>query len=128
MNTSYSNDPLVKHELVADVSVKVDEDSREIIDLAWETNEVEDREQIKGGSVSPTCTYNAEAGPSRLPVVPADPVQVVLQSNPANMNFDFFCEDESNMSLEDILLRLSKDQLLELVKLTRCKLPSRPKV
>ena len=76
----------------------------------------------------PTYAHNAEAGPSRLPAVPVDSVKAVLESNPAEMNLGFFCEDENNMTLEDILGRLHKNQLLELVKSTRCKLPSRPKV
>ena len=76
----------------------------------------------------PIHAYNAEAGPSRLPTVPFDPVKAVLESNSAEMNLSFFCEDENNMTLEDILGRLNKNQLLELVKSTRCKLPSRPKV
>ena len=76
----------------------------------------------------PTYAYNAEAGPSRLPTVPVDPIKAVFESNPAEMNLGFFCEDEDNMTLEDILGRLQKNQLLELVKSTRCKLPSRPKV
>lgn len=76
----------------------------------------------------PTYSDNAEAGPSRLPTVPVDPVKAVFESNPAEMNLSFFCEDENNMTLEDILERLPKNQLLGLVKSTRCKLPSRPKV
>ena len=79
-------------------------------------------------SVLPTYAYNAEAGPSRLSTVPLDPVKAVFDSNPAEMNLGFFCEDENNMTLEDILDRLHRNQLLDLVKSTRCKLPSRPKV
>lgn len=95
---------VVKREFVdPDVPVKVEDDSRE----GW--------------------GYNAEAGPSRVPV-PGDPVQTVVESNPAELDLGFFCEDENNMTLEDILWRLHKDQLSELVKLTRCKLPTRPKV
>ena len=81
-----------------------------------------------GGGFLPTYTYNAEAGPSRLPTVPVDPVKTVFESDPYEMNLGFFCEDENTMTLEDILGRLHKNQLLELVKSTRCKLPSRPKV
>ena len=99
MDSSEPNDPLVKREIVDDEACFL-----------------------------PTYAYNAEAGPSRLPAVPVDPVKAVLESNPAEMNLSFFCEDESNMTLEDILGRLNKNQLLELVKSTRCKLPSRPKV
>jgi Fanconi-associated nuclease 1 len=101
MESSEPNDPLVEHE------------------------EVEDHKSVDGGFFLPTYAYNAEAGPSRLTV---DPVKAVLESNPGEMNLGFFCEDENNMTLEDILGRLNKDQLLKLVKLTRCKLPSRPKV
>ena len=79
-------------------------------------------------SLLPTYAYNAEAGPSRLSTVPLDPVKAVFDSNPAEMNLGFFCEDENNMTLEDILDRLHRNQLLDLVKSTRCKLPSRPKV
>ena len=99
MDSSESNDPIVKREFVDDE-----------------------------GYFLPTYAYNAEAGPSRLPTIPVDPVNAVLESNPAEMNLGFFCEDENNMTLEDILGRLHKNQLLELVKSTRCKLPSRPKV
>ena len=99
MDSSEPNDPLVKREFVnPDIPVL------------------------------PTYAYNAEAGPSRLPTLSVDPVKAVLESNPAEMNLGFFCEDENNMTLEDILGRLHKNQLLELVKSTRCKLPSRPKV
>ena len=99
MDTSEPNDPLVKPEFV-------DPDI----------------------SVLPTYAYNAEAGPSRLSAAPLDPVKAVPDSNPAEMNLSFFCEDENNMTLEDILERLNKNQLLELVKSTRCRLPSRAKV
>lgn len=99
MNSSELNDPLVKREFVDDEACLL-----------------------------PTYAYNAEAGPSRLPTVPVDPVKAVLESNSAEMNLSFFCENENNMTLEDILGRLNKNELLELVKSTRCKLPSRPKV
>ena len=130
MDTSESNDSLVKHEfVVTDVPVKVEEDdSCEIIDLTWGTEEVENHGSAKQRCLLPTNAYNAQAGPSRLPVVPADPVKTVLHSNPAEMDLSYFCEDEGNMTLEDILWQLNKDQLLSLVKSTRCKLPSRPKV
>jgi Fanconi-associated nuclease 1 len=126
MESSEPNDPLVEHEFVdPDVSIKAEEDSGENIDLTWDVEEVEDHKSVDGGFFLPTYAYNAEAGPSRLTV---DPVKAVLESNPGEMNLGFFCEDENNMTLEDILGRLNKDQLLKLVKLTRCKLPSRPKV
>jgi Fanconi-associated nuclease 1 len=129
MDTSESNDPLVKREFVdADVPVKVEgEDSREIIDLTWDSEEVEDHRQVNGLCLSPSV-YNAEAGPSHLPTLPADPVQAILESNPAEMNISFFCENESNMTLEDILWRLNKDQLLGLAKSIKCKLLSKFKV
>jgi fanconi-associated nuclease 1 len=128
MDTPELNDPLVKREFMdADALVKVEEDFREIIDLTWDAEEVEDHKLVNGGCFPSTCAHNAEAGPSRLPL-PADPVQTVLESNPAEMNLGFFCEDENNMTLEDILWRLHKDQLLELAKSTRCKLSSKHKV
>ena len=129
MDPSEPNDPLVKREFVdPDVPIKAEEDSRDIIDLTWDIEKVEDHKSADGGSFQPTYAYNAEAGPSRLPTIPVDPVKAVLESNPAEMNLDFFCEDDNNMTLEDILGRLHRDQLLQLVKSTRCRLPSRPKV
>lgn len=128
MHTSEPNDSFVKHEFtVADVLIKAEEDSREIINLTFDTEEEQDLKPVQGEYLQPTCTYNAEAGASHLPTL-ADPVKAVLQSNPAEMNLGFFCEDESQMTLEDILWRLSRDQLLDLVKSTRCRLPSRCKV
>lgn len=128
-DSSKPDDPLVEREFVdPDVPIKEEEDSREIIDLTWDTKEMEDRKPVDRACFPPTYAYNAEAGPSCLPTVPVDPVKAVLESNPAEMNLGFFCEDENNMTLEDILGRLHKDQLLQLVKLTRCKLPSKPKV
>ena len=127
MDTSGFNDPLPEGGFVeTGVPVKVEED----VGLTWGTEEVQDYRPVSGfgGRSPPTYGHNAEAGPSRLPTLPADPVQTVLESNPTEMNFSFFCEDETNMTLEEILWRLNKDQLLELVKLTRCKLPPKPKV
>ena len=125
-NPSEFNDSSVKREsVVADVPVKTEEDSHEIIDLTFDTKEEVDDQQECGLM---TSAYNAEAGPSQLPTVPADPVKVVLHSNPAEMNLGFFCEDERHMELEDILWRLTKNQLMELVKSTRCQLRPKPQV
>ena len=72
---------------------------------------------------------NAEAGPSTLPpVVEEDPAQRILNSNPAQLNLDFFCEDESKMTLLEILELLRKDRLMYLVRQTKCPVNSKATV
>ena len=69
---------------------------------------------------------NAEAGPSTLPpIVEEDAAQRILNSNPAQLNLDFFCEDESKMTLLEILELLRKDRLMYLVRQTKCPVNSK---
>ena len=109
------------------------EDGLEVIDLTFDTD---DEEDVKPNTAllnqSTFATYwTNKASSSKLPLPPAagashvheDPIQALLRSNPADeVPLDFFCEDETTMSLPEILERLNKEQLMKLVKVMKCTL------
>ena len=97
-------------------NIEIKEEGPEIIDLTF----MSDDEEAK------PITGNPEAGPSNLaqsniagsPELGTDnsPKLEGLEWEP---NFDFFCEDDTNMTLEEVLGKLSGDQLRDLVRQTR---------
>lgn len=129
IDASEPNDSFVKPEpVVADISIKTEDDSCEIIDLTFNNEEEEDKLVKDEGKYSPTTRITLKLN-SCLSTVTADLVQTFPQPTLVDMSFDFFCEDETKMSLGDILWQLNKDQLLVLVKSTKCRLsPSGSKV
>ena len=60
------------------------------------------------------------AGPCQLPQ-PEDPIKAVLHSDRSNILIDFFCENETVMTTQEILGRLSKELLVGLAKEMKCK-------
>jgi len=130
-----TRNPIPKTEIL-DQNVPMDikkEDGLEVIDLTFDTDDDED---VKPNTAllnqSTFATYWAnKASGSKLPLPPAagaphvqeDPIQALLRSNPADeVPLDFFCEDETTMSLPEILERLNKEQLMKLVKVMKCTL------
>lgn len=110
------------------------EDGLEVIDLTFDTDDEDVKPNVRLLNQSTFATYWANsASSSKLPLPPAagaprfqeDPIQALLRSNPADeIPIDFFCEDETTMSLPEILERLNKEQLMKLVRVTKCKLKS----
>ncbi|KAF9053139.1 hypothetical protein BJ165DRAFT_1339846 [Panaeolus papilionaceus] len=76
---------------------------------------------------TPAPPQNAKAGPSRLPTEEEETLSEFLHRNIGELNLDFFCEDESAMTLDDTLNTLSKDQLMEMAQEFKCKLGKAPK-
>jgi Fanconi-associated nuclease 1 len=70
------------------------------------------------------------SGPSRLPegTVPDDPFQRILQSDPNALDLEFFGEDDAVMTLEQLLDRMTVDQLKQLAKQNKVAAGSKPKV
>ncbi|KAI3621492.1 coiled-coil domain-containing protein mtmr15 [Moniliophthora roreri] len=97
-----------------EVNIKTESDDtpatkqHDIIDL---TLDLDDEEDVKP-------LLNAKAGPSRLP-----------QTEPSNPEPEpyYFCLDESHMTLEEALNRLSVNSLNELAKEFKCKPPKSKK-
>lgn len=98
-----------------------EEEGPEIIDLTFLSDDEETKPIIA----------NAEAGPSNLaqsslagsPELGTDigPKVEGLERPGWEPNFDFFCEDDTSMTLEEVLGKLSGDQLRELVRETKVK-------
>lgn len=93
----------------------------ETIDLTFDS---EDEDEKK-----PVLT-NAEAGPSRLMTDSLSPnmdIKPTLDSNlelskwESNLDFSFFCKDETHMTLHEALFKLSNEQLRELIRVTKTK-------
>ncbi|KDR73715.1 hypothetical protein GALMADRAFT_251523 [Galerina marginata CBS 339.88] len=103
------------------VAVKV-EDEPEVIDLTMDTDEEEIKPDL--ASLMPNTATNCWAPETSTSEQPeqVDPIKTVLQSEKDEVNLEFFCEDETVMTLDEILWRLNKDQLMVLVKATKCKL------
>ncbi|KIM48589.1 hypothetical protein M413DRAFT_20952 [Hebeloma cylindrosporum] len=131
-----TRDPIPKTESL-DQNIPMDvkkEDDLEVIDLTFDTDDEGDVKPDVGllnQSISTFWANNASS--SKLPPQPMagaphlqeDPIQSLLRSNPADeVPLDFFCEDETKMSLPEILDRLNKEQLTKLVKVMKCKLKS----
>ncbi|PPQ99096.1 hypothetical protein CVT24_009363 [Panaeolus cyanescens] len=76
---------------------------------------------------TPLPPQNAKAGPSRVPSDGEETLAEFLHRDIGEMNLDFFCEDESSMTLDDILNTLNKDQLMEMAQEFKCKLGKSPK-
>jgi len=135
-DTTTPNPVLKTESLDQDVPMDIKkEDGLEVIDLTFDTDDEEDvKPNVGVWKQSTFATYWAtNASSSKLPPPPAagaprfqeDPIQALLRSNPADeIPLDFFCEDETTMSLPEILERLNKEQLMKLVRVTKCKLKS----
>jgi Fanconi-associated nuclease 1 len=97
-----------------------------VIDLTMDS----DDEDVKPNLAS-LNNAGPVAGPSKHSEPPGDmdPFCRVLQANPGDVNLDFFCEDESVMTIEELLNRMTVDQLKGLAKQNKC-IPSvrKPKV
>ena len=91
----------------------------EVIDLTFDKDE-EDVKPILT-ETSPPVYSETSSTQNRTPVVDLNPLQAIIQSNPGVMNLDYFCEDETTMTLEEILFKLTNPQLQELVKRMKCK-------
>ena len=91
----------------------------EVIDLTFD----KDEEDVKPVLTETNPPVYSETSPTqnRTPVVDLNPLQAIIQSNPGVMNLDYFCEDETTMTLEEILFKLTNPQLQELVKRMKCK-------
>ncbi|KAJ2913276.1 hypothetical protein MD484_g7127, partial [Candolleomyces efflorescens] len=76
--------------------------------------------------VKPTLASLNHAGPIAGPskhsdrLEDMDPFRRVLRANPGDVNLDFFCEDESVMTIEELLNRMTVDQLKRLAKQNKC--------
>ncbi|CAA7270985.1 unnamed protein product [Cyclocybe aegerita] len=117
-------DSVKSESMDTDVSIKKEE-GPPVIDLTLDADDEEVKPNIPC-TAAPTLEKHTStlAGPSRLrPPRPHedDPIKGVLEADVDSMHLDAFCEDESTMTLHEILWRLTKDQLKELVKTTRTK-------
>ena len=94
----------------------------EIIDLTMDDDVKPD---IRGLNAYPPV-----AGPSRLPegIVQDDPFQRIIQSDPNALDLEFFGEDDTVMTLEKLLDRMTVDQLKQLAKQNKVVAGSKPKV
>ncbi len=95
------------------------ESGLEVIDLTFDKDE-EDFKPIVTETNSPVYSETSTTQ-NRTPVIDPNPLQAIIQSNPGIMNLDYFCKDETTMTLEEILLKLTNPQLQELVKRMKCK-------
>ncbi|KAJ2927884.1 hypothetical protein H1R20_g9205, partial [Candolleomyces eurysporus] len=93
------------------------EGQRNIIDLTLDS----DDEDVKPNLAFLNNTVPV-AGPSKQSEPPddIDPFRRVLQANPKDANLDYFCEDESVMTIEELLNRMTVDQLKALAKQNKC--------
>lgn len=89
----------------------------EIIDLSIDDDIKQSLSQLNGSTAPET------AHPVHIPVltVEVDPLQAVIDSDPAVMNLDYFCEDETSMTLDEALYKLTNVQLQQLLKTMKCK-------
>lgn len=93
------------------------EEQREIIDLTIDSDEEDVKPVIpKSESI---------AGPSYVSVEAH--VRAILEFDSANLHLSYFCQDETTMTLSEILDRLSVDDLKGLIKTTKSK-PLKPNV
>ena len=93
------------------------EEQRNVIDLTLDS----DDEDVKPNLAS-LNNPGPVAGPSKQSEPPddMDPFRRVLQANPGDTNLDYFCEDESAMTIEELLNRMTVDQLKALAKQNKC--------
>ncbi|KAF8912179.1 VRR-NUC domain-containing protein [Gymnopilus junonius] len=103
--------------------VKLEDDGCEIIDL---TMEEEEDVKLDISSSAPASSSNCSAtASSSKHTAPAtlleDPIQALLQSRDDEADLTFFCQDESAMSVQEILERLNVDQIKALAKEMKCK-------
>lgn len=106
------------------VTVKKEEgDNAGIIDLTCDSDDEDVKPNIKSLEAGPV------AGPSKLPdeKVEEDPFQRILNANPDDLNLGYFCQDDSVMTLEELLNRLTVDQLKTLAKQNKCSPGFKPK-
>ncbi|KAF9561143.1 hypothetical protein CPC08DRAFT_635815 [Agrocybe pediades] len=95
------------------------EQGPEIIDLTMDSDE-EDATPLHAPTSAPAMPallWSQEAKPPTI----EERIQEVHDQSLDDVNFDFFCEDETVMSLHEILWRLSKEELMKLAKAMRCK-------
>ncbi|KAH0583471.1 hypothetical protein H2248_009100 [Termitomyces sp. 'cryptogamus'] len=87
----------------------------EIIDLTFDSDEEETKPIITVTDPGPSSTKEREIEPSFASLLQ------FRDEPPYEPNFSFFLEDETSMGLEEVLKKLSNDQLRELVKETKIK-------
>jgi len=98
-----------------------EEYNKEVIDLTLDSDE-----DVKPLIKAPSPV----AGPSKQPepIQVQDPFQRVLNSRPEDANLSYFCEDESIMTNEELLNRMTVDQLKRLAIQNKCTPRGKPKV
>ncbi|TFK36369.1 VRR-NUC domain-containing protein [Crucibulum laeve] len=110
-------------DLLKDEDTKVDvlvkqEDEREVIDLTLDS----DDEDVQPTTPIPLPQINALADPSASPT--AETVDSVMnalfEADADELKVDYLCESEEHMSQEEILNRLTVDQLKLLLKRFKC--------
>lgn len=102
--------------------VKEEEEGVEIIDLTLDSDDEE--EDIKPSLSSLSSSQTLSSGDVSLDDFgsPEDDKTFVCDERlSVEPDFDYFCEDETTMTLQEALERLSVDQLKELVKATKTK-------
>lgn len=91
----------------------------EVIDLTLDRDE-EDVKPMLTETSFPVYSETSLAQNHAL-AIDMNPLRAIIHSNPSIMNLDYFCEDETTMTLEEILFKLTNPQLQELVKRMKCK-------
>ena len=113
--------------------VKLEGSGHEIIDLTMDEEDVKPSISFFEGATSPSVCLNTPEpskahSPPRPPALHEDPISALLGSDDDDLDLSFFCEDESAMSLQEILERLTLDQIKTLTKEMKCKLKPQAKV
>lgn len=85
----------------------------EIIDLTMDSDDEEDVKPLHQ-----SCNADASSSADSRSHVGSSDCDETL---PVEPNFDYYCEDERNMTLQEALERLSVEQLKDLVKKTKIK-------
>jgi len=107
--------------------IKKEEEGPEIIDLTVDSDEEDNTPEALDAAQSSTIPLLQWSQEARTPTI-EERIKEVHEQSLDDVNFDFFCENETVMSLYEILWRLSKDQLMQLVKAMKCKVKATAKV
>ncbi|KJA24271.1 hypothetical protein HYPSUDRAFT_200765 [Hypholoma sublateritium FD-334 SS-4] len=91
----------------------------EVIDLTLDKDEEDVKPMLT--ETSPPVYSETSFTQDHASATDMNPLQAIIHSNPGIMNLDYFCQDETTMTLEEILFKLTNPQLQELVKRMKCK-------
>lgn len=113
-----------------DLKPNAEEHKMDVIDLT-----ASDDEEDKKPDIRVLEAQTPGAGPSRLVTPPLveegedeDTFQRILDYNPKDADLSYLCQDDTTMTIEELLNRMTVEQLKQLTKQNKCSPGFKPKV